>query len=158
MKVHFEKKYDKFSFEFIEDSNFPEKKLVTCVFALVKFEWKIYLTKNHRWWELPWWHIEWNETFDEALDREMWEEIWTKIENKKLWGYKKILNFKKTENRNGWFYPYPYSYILFYITEWTGDNYKIPCPDTIDYWLFTVEEALEKVNLGSNKNIINILI
>jgi hypothetical protein len=48
MKNHFEKKYDKFSYEFIETSIIPEKDLVTCVFAMLIFEGKIYLTKNKR--------------------------------------------------------------------------------------------------------------
>ena len=124
---------------------------------MLTFEWKIYLTKNHRGWELPWGHIEKSENFDEALDREMAEEIWTKIKTKKLFGYKKYKNYEKVKNRDWGFYPFPYSYILFYIWKATWENYKIDCPDILDYGLFTIEEALKKVESEWTRKIIEIM-
>ena len=158
MKNHFTEKHKHFEYDFIEHSEFLEnEKLATCVFSMLTFEWKIYLTKNHRGWELPWGHIEKGENFDEALAREMAEEIWTKIKNKKLFGYKKYKNYEKVKNRDWSFYPFPYSYILFYIWEATWENFKIDCPDTLDYWLFTIKEALKKVESEWTKKIIEIM-
>jgi len=157
MQIHFKEEYKKFSYEFIEDGNFPERELVTCVFTMLYKEWKIYLTKNHRGWELPWGHIEKWENFDEALDREMAEEVWTGVKNKKLFWYKKYFNYEKIKNRDWGFYPFPYSYILFYIWEATGEDCKIECSDTLDYWLFNFEEALEKVESKWTKKIIEIM-
>jgi len=106
---------------------------------------------------LPWGHIETGENFDEALTREMSEEIWTTVKNKKFFGYKKYYNSEKISNRDWWFYPFPNSYIIFYIAEWTWDDEKIECPDTLDYWLFTVEEALEKVESRWTKKILEVI-
>ncbi len=158
MKKYFEEKYEKFSYEFIKDKNFPEKKLVTCVFAMLKKSWKIYLTKNNRWWELPWWHIEKGENFDEALEREMNEEIGTWVKNKKLFWYKKYHNSETKKNRERGFYPFPNSYILFYIWEANWKNCKINCSDTLDYWLFSMEEALKMVEFEWTRKIIRIMI
>ena len=157
MKVHFKEEYSKFSYEFIEDGNFPERELVTCVFAMLHKEWKIYLTKNYRGWELPWGHIEKWENFDEALDREMAEEVWTGVKNKRLFWYKKYSNSEKSKNRDWGFYPFPNSYLIFYIWEATWENCKIDCPDTLDYGLFTFEEALEKVESKWTRKIIEIM-
>ena len=158
MKQYFEEKFEKFSYEFIWSKKFPEKELVTCVFAILTKDWKIYLTKNKRWWELPWWHIELWETFDEALEREMNEEIGTWIKSKELFWYKKYHNFEKVENREGSFYPFPNSYILFYIWKWNWKNCKINCSDTLDYWLFSIEEAIKIVKSEWTKKIIKIMI
>jgi hypothetical protein len=38
MISHFKEKYDKFEYEFIEDNNFPEKEIVTCVFAMLHYK------------------------------------------------------------------------------------------------------------------------
>lgn len=157
MKTHFKEEYSNAYYEFIETDEIPKKDLVTCVFAFVSYKWKVYLTKNHRGWELPWGHIETGENFDEALTREMSEEIWTTIKNKIFFGYKKYYNSEKIENRDWWFYPFPNSYIIFYIAEWTWEDKKIECPDTLDYWLFTIEEALEKVNSRWTKKILEVI-
>jgi len=155
---HFTEKYEKFEYSFIENPEFLEdKNLVTCVSSMLTYKWKIYLTKNHRGWELPWGHIEKGENFDSALDREMAEEIWTKVKNKKLFWYKKYKNYNKIKNRDWGFYPFPYSYILFYIWEATGKECKIDCPDTLDYWLFTLKEALGKVESEWTRRIIEII-
>jgi len=156
MKSHFKSTYSDYAWEFIQDKNIPDLELITCVFALVKYKWKFFLTKNHRWWELPWWHIEKWENLKECLDREMMEEIWVKIENEKFFWYKKITNFEKVKNRDWWFYPFPNSYIIFYICDATCTNSKIFCPDTLDYWLFDYDEVLEMVD-EDNKRIFEIM-
>lgn len=160
MKKHFREDFENAFYEFYEseegDDAIPQE-LITCVFAFVRFEWKVYLTKNFRGWELPWWHVEKWENLDEALVRELKEEVWTTAKTKKLFWYKKYTNHKKLPNRDWWFYPFPYSYILFYICEWTGDDAKIECPDTLDYWLFSYEEALEKIGSRGTKKLFTIM-
>lgn len=156
MKKFFQNSFKHYSFEFIQDKNIPDLDLVTCVFAFVKSEWKIFLTKNHRWWELPWWHIEKWESLENALQREMKEEIWATVKNIKFFWYKKIINFEKIKNREWWFYPFPNSYILFYVCDLDEKNVKIDCEDTLDYWEFDLEKALDLVD-EDNKKIIEII-
>jgi len=156
-KLHFKEEFNDSYYEFIETQELPEKDLLTCIFAYVYLKWKVYLTKNHRGWELPGGHIEKWENFDEALDRELSEEIWTTIKSKKLFGYKKYFNSEKIANRDWGFYPFPNSYILFYIAESTWEDKKIHCHDTIDYWLFNIEEALEKIDSKWTRKILEIM-
>lgn len=157
MKVHFKEEFKNAHYELCETDVFPEKGNVTCVFALLQFEWKIYLTKNRRGWELPGWHIEKWEDFDQALQREMQEEAWTRVKNKRLFWYKKYTNYEKVPNRDGGFYPFPHSYILIYIAESTWEDVKIDCPDTLDYGLFSIEEALEKIDSKWTRKILEIM-
>lgn len=157
MKKYFTEEYEDYSYEFIKDNIYPNENLVTCIFAFVKFENKIYLTKNHRWWELPWWHIEKWESYNDALARELAEEIGTTIKTKTLFWYKKIINIKKVKNKDWNYYPFPNSYILFYICEWSWKKCKINCVDTIDYWLFSIKDAKEKMNFVWNRKIIWII-
>lgn len=156
MKKFFQNSFKNYSFEFFQDEKIPDLNLVTCVFAFVKSEWKIFLTKNHRWWELPWWHIEEWENLEEALQREMREEIWVSVKNQKFFWYKKNTNFEKTKNRNWWFYPFSNSYILFYVCDLDEENLKIECKDTLEYWKFSYDECLELVD-EDNKKIIKII-
>jgi len=37
-----------YEYEFVKDSNFPEKENITSIFIFLVFENKIFLTKNHR--------------------------------------------------------------------------------------------------------------
>ena len=157
MKKYFKNFFKHYSFEFIQDKKIPDLDLTTCVFALVKYNWKFFLTKNHRWWELPWWHIEKLENLKECLDREMMEEVWVKVDNEKFFWYKKITNFKETKDRDWGFYPFPNSYIVFYECDAVCLDSKISCPDTLDYWLFDLDEIFEMVN-EDNKKIIKIML
>jgi ADP-ribose pyrophosphatase YjhB (NUDIX family) len=145
------------SFDFIKTDELPPRELVTCVFALVHEKWKLHLTKNHRWWELPWGHIEKWENFGEALEREMAEEIGTWIKNPVLFWYKRYSNTQWTPNREGGFYPFPHSYILLYICESNGVENKTHCPDTLDFGLFSLEEALNKIKSSSTSDITKVL-
>jgi len=157
MKKHFKSTYSEYSWEFFQDEKIPDSDLITCVFAVVKYNWKFFLTKNHRWWELPWWHIEKWENLKECLDREMMEEIWVKVDNEKFFWYKKITNFEKTKNRDWWYYPFPNSYIVFYVCDAVCTNSKIFCPDTLDYWLFSYDEVLKKAD-EDNRKIFEIIV
>lgn len=160
MKKHFREDFEKAFYEFYElweKDDFSEEDLVTCVFALVKYKWQVYLTKNFRWWELPGGHVEKWETLDEALERELREEVWTTITSKKVYWYKKYTNSEKIPNRDGWFYPFPHSYILFYICEWTGETCKVDCPDTLDYWLFSYKEAVNRIDSKGTRKILEFM-
>lgn len=155
MKKIFEASHEKYSFEFFLDNYLPQKDLITCVFAVVFGEEnKIWITKNHRGWELPWWHLEENETLEIALNREIKEEIWVDSGEYDLVWYKKILNFEKTKNRNGGFYPFPNSYILFFTAKSISEKKFSFCKDTIDSKLCTFDEAMEIITSENDKIIL----
>lgn len=141
-----------YSFEFFIDNKIPSYNLITCVFWIIfSKENKVWLTKNHRWWELPWWHIEPGEDLENALNRELKEELWIDTYNYTLIWYKKITNFKKIKNRYGWYYPFPNSYILFYIWYSNSDKIYSFCKDTIDSKLCSFEEAFEIIDSENDK-------
>lgn len=159
MKIHFKKQLnDDLYYEFIEDSKIPDLEKITCVFSLVLFWDKVFLTKNHRWWELPWWHIENSENLEQALRREIREEVCTDIDTYKIFWYKKYYSKKKILKRDWWYYPFPNSYILFYISK---SNWKIhdllDYDETLDFWLFSIKDALEKVSLDEGRRKLEIL-
>ncbi len=160
MKQYFREDFENAFYWFCEHEKWDpdiSHDLITCVFALVTYWDKLYLTKNHRGWELPWWHVETWENLEQALERELKEEVWTTIHSSSLFGYKKYTNYKKLPNREWWFYPFPHSYILFYIAEWTWEDHKIECPDTLDYGLFSYEEALEKIDSPKTRELVEII-
>lgn len=146
-----------YEYEFIKDFDFPEKENITSVFILLHYNNKFFLTKNHRWRELPWWHIENWESYFESINREVEEEVWTKIKSLEYFGYKKIIHNKPVKNRNWWFYPFPNGYILFYIWESTWEIFNFSWDETIDSWLFTYEESIKLLFNEDVKEIFIIL-
>jgi len=117
--------------ELILNNILPSKELISSVVSCCFYKDSILLTKTVRWWELPWWHIEEWENITQALHREVKEEVWADVISEKLlWHYK--LNPDKPIKRSNWeYYPFPHSYIPFYICE---------CDNLSE---FTWEEILE---------------
>lgn len=159
MKKIFSHFYKKYSFEFFLDENFPNLDLITFTFWVIFWEEnKIWITKNHRGWELPGWHIEPGEDLETSLNRELKEELWVETWDYKLVWYKKITNFKKTKNRNWLFYPFPNSYIVFFIWKSLSEKKYSFCKDTIDSKLCSLEEALEIMDSENDKIILKSII
>lgn len=110
--------WENLDWELILDNKLPDSKLYNSVVSCC-FEWEsILLTKNYRWWELPWWHLDWDETTVEALHREIKEEIWAQVNSYKLVWYYKITSTEPRLRKGTWtYYPFPISYIPFYLCE-----------------------------------------
>ncbi len=162
MKPIFSHTYTNYSYEFFLDANLPDKDLVTCVFCVLTDESsKIWLTKNHRGWELPGGHIEVWEDFESALKREMQEEIGVEADDFILKGYKKITNFEKTKNREGGFYPFPHSYILYFIGKSVSKK-VVPFPyehdETEASDIFSLEEAYKIIDNPNNIEILKAIL
>lgn len=151
MKTIFSWKSENYSFEFIEDSKLPPDELVTCCFWLIKIWEKICLTKNYRWWEFPWWHREAWEPILSALKREIKEEIWADILSPKLIWYKKITNKSIQKNREWWYYPFPNSYIVFYIASTNEIKQYDLCPESFDAKLCSYKEARKLISIDNQK-------
>lgn len=157
MKKIFSWWYDAYSFDFIEDKTYPDKDKVTCVFGLVKSWDKIWLTKNHRGWEFPGGHIEKWESLETSLKRKIQEEIGIDLLKYSYIGYKKITSNAPQKNRAWWYYPFPNSYILFYICEWPKERVYNLCPETFDVKLCSYEEARELINSEYTQRILDYL-
>ena len=105
------------SWELILDNNLPEEKLITSVVSCCFYKDNILLTKNSRWWELAWWHIEEWENILQSLHREVKEEVWADIISEKYIWYYKLKPLRAIQRKNWEYYPFPYSYIPFYLCE-----------------------------------------
>lgn len=42
---------------------------------------KFLLTREEKWWDLPWWWLEYGETPQDCIKRELFEEMWIKVKN-----------------------------------------------------------------------------
>jgi len=146
-----------YPYQIIKNDLFPDKDLVTAVFMLALFDSKIFLTKNHRWWELPWGHIEYNETFLETLSREVLEEVGTNIKNSKYWWYQKIILEKPITKKDWWYYPFPNWYILYFTWTSTWEIFPTSWLETISSWLFSLNEALNIIENKDTKDIMKLL-
>ena len=104
------------SWEFYLSDYLPKRELCSAVFALLKYDNKIVLTRTHRGWEMPGGHIENNETVEEALKRELTEEAGASLGKFKFIGYRKIIAKKPiNDSKRKVHYPFPISYIPHYI-------------------------------------------
>lgn len=155
MKTILTWEYEPYSFEFIEDSVVPPDELITCTFWFVQVKDKICLTKNYRGWEFPGWHREKWESLMDALKREIREEVWAEIADIELFGYKKITNKTRQKNRDGSYYPFPHSYIVFYNATTQSIDKQLLCPESFDAQICSYEEARELMNSEHNKIVLD---
>jgi 8-oxo-dGTP pyrophosphatase MutT (NUDIX family) len=112
--------------ELYHTDSLPDWAICTAVMWIALHDNKILLTQNHRWRELPGWHIEIWETNEEALAREMQEEWWVDITSYQLIGYRKIINLQTKTNKATW-EPYPeIAYMPHYIVTIRSTVLSIP--------------------------------
>jgi hypothetical protein len=105
------------NWELYLDNILPKEKLITSVVSCCFYKDNILLTKNSRWWELAWWHIDDWENVIESLHREIKEEVWADVVSHKLIWHYKLNPLKPVLRKNGGYYPFPNSYIPFYLCE-----------------------------------------
>ena len=130
--------------EFFIQKSLPDDyvALSTAVMWIPFVNGKLLLSKNHRWWEFPWWHIEPWETVYEALHRELHEEAGiSSYTIKSLHGVTHAINSIDITNKATWT-PYPkHWYIPFFLIE-------------ADDWMrYPVWEEMEEAQLFEFDNL-----
>ena len=117
----------------------PSGEIITCSLAVPIYEQKILLINhNKRSWDIPGGHREKGETPYQTLQREVYEEAYLKFENAIPFAYAKIHNESHTNPNDG--YPYPTSYIQFYLLEGIQEkNFKAEYETCQRKWFDTTE-------------------
>ncbi|MDH4330085.1 MAG: NUDIX domain-containing protein [Candidatus Moranbacteria bacterium] len=129
------------SWEFYLSASLPPCELCTAVFCVGVYQNQIMLTKTKRGWELPGGHIESGETIEQAMKRECKEEGGMEIEKFKLFGYRKIIAKCPIEIRDKKeCYPFPVSYMPYYIGTTNISPEKFTGQEVIDNQLFSLDE------------------
>lgn len=115
---------------------------ITSVFWLIVKDDKVLLTKHHvRGREMPGWHIESWETASTALKRELIEETGREIWYFEYVWYRKIHLSKKIYT-SSWDlkYPFPESYIAYYLCTWWVATYIALATDVLDAQRFFIHD------------------
>lgn len=74
-----------FNFTFKNISfNFPKEKVTSIAWIIFDENWDIITVELNRWIDIPWGHIKYWETIEEALKRECMEEAFIEIDNLKI--------------------------------------------------------------------------
>ncbi len=133
----------------------PNNPKVTAVIGIILDDInQVFLAKNQRWWDLPGWHTENDETPEETLIREVSEEAWTNIHpNVILWWYREVTSDKPIPNRDGWFYPQR-SHILYYQWQSQWDLYKPYWEEILESRAFDIQEAIHLAQNDVDKFIL----
>jgi len=107
--------------EFYLTNQMPPKELCTAVFCIPFQENQILLVQHqNRNWEMPGGHVEDDEKGDilRTLQREVLEEGGVSIIQPQMIGYRKVIATVPQKQREiESYYPFPYSYIPFYIAK-----------------------------------------
>lgn len=118
----------------------PDQQFVTCSFVLAFDGDKLLLTKlNARGWDIPGGHIEAGETPEEAARRELFEETGAHVNDLDFLGYE-IIRLLGDEPE-GYKYPYPDSYMVFYCARITSMEDYTENEESAGRELFDPEQA-----------------
>lgn len=149
------------SWEFIVTKELPDLNLCTAVCCIVTFDSKFLIVKNKRGWELPAGHIETGETLTQAIQREVLEETNAKIYEPVFFGYKRLTTKERVakQGQDNTFYPFPYSYLVFYFAEAKEILAQPLAQDIEEVGLVTYSQAKELLDTeGKYKNVFEYLI
>ena len=124
----------------VKDKQIPPLELVVTVHVLCfKADRILMVLHQDRGWDVPGGHVEPGETLEAALVRETYEESGASICNITPVGHIKLT--LTGPRPDGWKYPYPEGYLLFYYAEFEK-FYNIALDhETTDRRLFTPKEA-----------------
>ena len=114
---------------------------VTTVHGFFKSEGKLLLVRHkNRGWEVPGGHIDGNESFEEAMRRELYEESQMECGEIYWLGYLKKTALEPAPKDCS--YPHPLSYCIFFSAEITGINQFSGDESIEEARFFTPEEAI----------------
>lgn len=109
---------DRGSLKFILSDTLPDTRLVTSVIAVLRYQHQFILVEHKdRGVDFPGGHVEPGETPDTAMRREIQEETGGSVRDMRLFGYLVLspaAPIARTD-RAGEFYPFPHSYLPFYL-------------------------------------------
>lgn len=128
----------------------PQRSLTTAAFAIPICNNKVYLTRTNRGWELPGGHVEKQECVEEALKREVLEEVGAKLTNYKFVGFMRLKSNEPESYRCGSYYPYPISYILYYVGSIEKKLSEPSGEEVLESSSFTYDELNKLKNLNKN--------
>ncbi len=143
----------------IKSSELDNDYVVSAIMWIIKSpEWYVYLTRNKRWWDLPWGHVDPGEHYMDSLYREFEEEAWSKISwTVKLWWYNAYDSDEPLSNWHGGFYPIK-SCIPFYIWKSTWEEFKPYWEEVIESCRLPIQEVIEMVSSEVDRTVLkNIL-
>lgn len=162
MKV-IEGKWGDVPWEFIADEHEPDLELCTAAFCIVTHQGKLVLVEHHsRGYEFTGGHVDPQEKIADTVIREIREESRVVIKSSRFFGYKKVSPLKPIPHRDkpGQFYPFPHSYIPYYVADAIEilDSEEFT-PDIKSVRLATYEEGLALLEPGqSHEKILNYLV
>lgn len=130
------------SWDLFQSATLLKTENCTAVFCVaITDDQKILLVKERRGWGMPGGHIESGETLVNALQRECTEEAGFRPHNPKLFGYRKITATTPTQHPEpGRQYPFPVSYIAYYVARCVGRPQAHTEADVSDVCAFLPEE------------------
>ena len=124
----------------VKDDQLPPEDLTVTVHALCFQADKILMALHpERGWDVPGGHVEPGESLEDALIRETHEEAGALICNIRPIGHLRLLI--SAPNPDGWEYPYPAGYLLFFYADFDGFYQSKLHHETVESKLFTPSEA-----------------
>lgn len=149
------------SWQFIVSTKQPNKELCTAVCCITTFENKLLLVRNKRGWECPAGHINADESLEQAVSREVKEETCAIIDTPQIFGYKKLTALKPVlrSDTPDLFYPFPYSYVVFYHANVVGFSDEQRTKDVEEIKFANYDEAKELLAVrGQYENVLEYLL
>jgi 8-oxo-dGTP diphosphatase len=127
-----------------EGAILPELELCTAGFCIVTYRGKLVIVEHKtRGFELPGGHVNPSESLEDTVRREIWEEVGAKITSPQYFGYKRVSPPVPVPHRDDptKFYPFPHSYVPYFIAEAVEMTGTELTPDVVYVHLATLEEA-----------------